>query len=93
MPDQVHSSPPAADEISSCDDYSEIVAVGGLRKDSKIFLRLAFRTSDTEIVWLRETAARRLGAVLKALLPQFATIDELAVSVDPETGSVTAHSP
>ena len=93
MSDQICSSPPAIDEVSSCDDYSEIVAIGGMQKDSKIFIRLAFRTSDTEIVWLRETAARHLGAVLKALSPGFATIDDLEMSADPETGSVSTHSP
>jgi 2-keto-3-deoxy-6-phosphogluconate aldolase len=90
---QDHNSPPTQDEVASCEEYSQIVAVGGIYTNSKIYLRLTFGTGETEIVWLEESGARHLGAVLKALVPQFETIGGLSVFVDTATGAVSAHSP
>lgn len=95
---QIRSEPmsngirPSHDELASCGDENQIVAVGGAHKGTMTFLKFAFRTGDTELVCLDESAARHLVAVLKSLVPKHEAIDALSIFVEPESGIVFASS-
>jgi hypothetical protein len=79
-------------EIAACGEREQIVAVAGIHKDSETFLRFVFRTGDTQIVSLDESAASHLVAVLKTLVPSFQAIEGLGLTVSSD-GAVSAQSP
>ena len=85
--------PISHDEMASCGYENQIAGVSGAHKDPMTFLKFAFRTGDTELVYLDETGVRHLVAVLKSLLPKFETIGGLSIVVDLETGMNFASSP
>jgi hypothetical protein len=64
-------APPIEAEIVATTNDTKIVAVGGASRGSTIYLRFAFHTGDTEIVWLDELGLVRLLNVLKALFPRY----------------------
>jgi hypothetical protein len=79
------------EEISGARDPRwKIIGASGTHLDSLTVLKLAFGNRETEVVSVDDVGIAILVSVLKAIGPKFDSIEALPITVDPETGRITA---